>query len=238
MGGDGGPDVLPGRVQRGLGRLSRSRSTSARTPWSTCTRTRTRITSTAVEADPAARASQLPGPGQTTLEEINHRELALGTRGALRRPVGHLGGGLFTAGADGYPKPIWDKVTGKIDTRWRSTGGSTTTSPTSCGGTGPHSGPRSRGKLKIYVGDMDNYYLNNAVYLVEDFLSDQGSAGRRRSGLWRPGGALLERGPDQAECALPAALSPDVHPADHGADPEKSSRRRGYPELEVLSGAR
>jgi len=27
-----------------------------------------------------------------------------------------------------------------------------------------------RGKMRIYVGDMDNYYLNNAVYLVEDFL--------------------------------------------------------------------
>jgi hypothetical protein len=31
-------------------------------------------------------------------------------------------------------------------------------------------GPKVRGKLRIYVGDMDNYYLNNAVYLVEDFL--------------------------------------------------------------------
>ena len=27
------------------------------------------------------------------------------------------------------------------------------------------------GKLHIYVGDMDNYYLNNAVYLAEEFLS-------------------------------------------------------------------
>ena len=33
-------------------------------------------------------------------------------------------------------------------------------------------GPKLRGKLKIYVGDMDNYYLNNAVYLVEDFLKN------------------------------------------------------------------
>ena len=27
-----------------------------------------------------------------------------------------------------------------------------------------------RGKIHIYCGDMDNYYLNNAVYLMEDFL--------------------------------------------------------------------
>ena len=27
-----------------------------------------------------------------------------------------------------------------------------------------------KGKINIYCGDMDNYYLNNAVYLMEDFL--------------------------------------------------------------------
>ena len=31
-------------------------------------------------------------------------------------------------------------------------------------------GPKLRGKLHIYCGDMDNYYLNNAVYLVEETL--------------------------------------------------------------------
>ena len=27
-----------------------------------------------------------------------------------------------------------------------------------------------QGKIHIYCGDMDNYYLNNAVMLMEDFL--------------------------------------------------------------------
>ena len=31
-------------------------------------------------------------------------------------------------------------------------------------------GPKLEGKLHIYVGDMDNYYLNHAVYLAEAFL--------------------------------------------------------------------
>ena len=31
-------------------------------------------------------------------------------------------------------------------------------------------GPKLAGKLHIYAGDMDNYYLNNAVYLTEAFL--------------------------------------------------------------------
>jgi hypothetical protein len=30
--------------------------------------------------------------------------------------------------------------------------------------------PLLDGKLRIYVGDMDNYYLNNAVYRIEEFL--------------------------------------------------------------------
>ena len=33
----------------------------------------------------------------------------------------------------------------------------------------PTLGPKLRGKLRIYAGDMDNYYLNNAVYAVEEF---------------------------------------------------------------------
>jgi len=31
-------------------------------------------------------------------------------------------------------------------------------------------GPKLEGKLHVYVGDMDNFHLNNAVYLLEDFL--------------------------------------------------------------------
>jgi hypothetical protein len=31
-------------------------------------------------------------------------------------------------------------------------------------------GPKLEGKLHIYCGDMDNYYLNNAVKLMEQFL--------------------------------------------------------------------
>ena len=31
-------------------------------------------------------------------------------------------------------------------------------------------GPKLVGKIHLYCGDMDNYYLNNAVYLTEAFL--------------------------------------------------------------------
>jgi hypothetical protein len=49
-------------------------------------------------------------------------------------------------------------------------------------------GPKLEGKIHIYCGDMDNYYLNNAVYLMEDFLkTTQTPILQRRSRLWRPG---------------------------------------------------
>ena len=36
-------------------------------------------------------------------------------------------------------------------------------------------GPKLEGKLHVYVGDMDNFHLNNAVYLLEEFLEGTAS---------------------------------------------------------------
>ena len=32
-------------------------------------------------------------------------------------------------------------------------------------------GPKLRGKLHIWVGEADDYFLNNAVHLLDDFLT-------------------------------------------------------------------
>ncbi|HEX9564914.1 MAG TPA: hypothetical protein VF981_13115 [Gemmatimonadaceae bacterium] len=121
---------------------------------------------------------RVPRPGMrnwlghvtSTMADLNHRELALGTKTRSGDQWDVWESVYSPVGADGYPKPIWDKVTGKIDREvaaywrehydlsyilrrdWKTLG------------------PKVRGKLRIYVGDMDNYYLNNAVYLVEDVL--------------------------------------------------------------------
>jgi hypothetical protein len=72
-------------------------------------------------------------------------------------------------GADGLPRPLWDGKTGKLervaaehwkkyDLRrvlekdWKTLG------------------PKLRGKLRIWVGEADEYFLNNAVHLLDDFL--------------------------------------------------------------------
>jgi len=110
------------------------------------------------------------GEINATLEEMNHRELVLGTNSRSGDQWDIWQAVYSPVGEDGYPKPIWDKKTGKIDHAvaeywqenydlryilerdWKILG------------------PKLKGKIHIYCGDMDNYYLNNAVYLMEEFL--------------------------------------------------------------------
>ncbi|WP_033923387.1 hypothetical protein [Sphingomonas sp. 37zxx] len=74
-------------------------------------------------------------------------------------------------GADGYPQRIWDKTTGVIDKKvaayWRENYDLRHILERDWNTLGP----KLQGKIHIYVGDMDNFYLNNAVYLMEDFLN-------------------------------------------------------------------
>lgn len=71
-------------------------------------------------------------------------------------------------GADGYPKRLWDRATGVIDKSvaayWRDKGYDLTWNLRQ---NWPKIGPQLAGKMHVYVGDMDNYYLNLAVYLME-----------------------------------------------------------------------
>lgn len=121
---------------------------------------------------------RVPRPGQrnylghvsTTLEQTNHRELALGTRSRSGDQWDVWQSVYSPVGPDGYPAPIWDKRTGVIDTTvaayWREKFDLTHILQRDWATLGP----KLRGKLRIYVGDMDNYYLNNAVYETERFL--------------------------------------------------------------------
>jgi hypothetical protein len=110
------------------------------------------------------------GKVDATLEEMNHHELALGTRSRSGQQWDIWEAVYSPAGPDGYPKPIWNKLTGEIDSAVASYWREHYDLSHILRRDWPTLGPKVRGKLKIYVGDMDNYYLNNAVYLVEDFL--------------------------------------------------------------------
>lgn len=110
------------------------------------------------------------GEVSCTLEETNHRELAIATKGRSGGQWDIWQAVYSPVGEDGYPKPIWDKKTGKIDPEvaefWRENYDLTHIMQRDW----ETLGPKLKGKVHIYVGDMDNYYLNNAVYLAEEFL--------------------------------------------------------------------
>jgi hypothetical protein len=110
------------------------------------------------------------GHVSSTLQDMNYKELALATNSRSGQQWDIWQAVYSPTGPDGYPKPIWDKLTGDIDHEvaeyWKE-----------------HYdlrhilerdwdklGPELQGKIHIYCGDMDNYYLNNAVMLMEDFL--------------------------------------------------------------------
>ena len=73
-------------------------------------------------------------------------------------------------GDDGYPRRIWDKRTGEINPEvaayWRENYDLRYIMERDWA----ELGAKLQGKIHIYTGDMDNYYLNNAVYLTEAFL--------------------------------------------------------------------
>jgi hypothetical protein len=105
-----------------------------------------------------------------TMQDANYYELALGTKSRSGQQFDIWEAVFSPVGEDGYPKRIFDKVTGEIDHQvaeyWRE-----------------HYdlryimqrdwatlGPKLRGKLHLYCGTLDNYYLNRAVMLTEEFL--------------------------------------------------------------------
>lgn len=105
-----------------------------------------------------------------TQRDENYMELAQGDHSRSGGQYDIWQAVFSPAGADGYPKPIFDKVTGVIDKSvaayWRE-----------------HFdlahiierdwatlGPKLEGKIHIYVGSGDNYYLTDSVYFAQERL--------------------------------------------------------------------
>ena len=105
-----------------------------------------------------------------TMEDENHMELVLGTNSRSGGQYDIWEAVYSPMDEDGYPKRAWNKRTGEINRDvaeyWRDNYDLVHILKRDW----ETLGPKLEGKLHIYVGDMDNYYLNNAVYLAEDFL--------------------------------------------------------------------
>ncbi len=123
---------------------------------------------------------KLPRPGnrdylghvRASIYDYNRLEAVLGDKNRSGEQFDIWEATYSPMGEDGYPVRLWDKETGEInhevaeywkenfDLRYILERDWATL------------GPKLEGKLHIYVGDMDNWYLNNAVYLAEQFLEN------------------------------------------------------------------
>jgi hypothetical protein len=117
--------------------------------------------------------TRVPETGEVMLtsQQRNTMELVNGTHGRSGGQLDIWSAVFGPVGNDGYFKPLFDKSTGSIDStvalywqqhfdmlyylqhHWAEVG------------------PKLVGKLHVFAGRMDDFYLNIAVYHMEDFLS-------------------------------------------------------------------
>jgi len=113
------------------------------------------------------------GQPEISMRQISQFEAVLGSKGRSGEQLDIWQAAFGPVGDDGYPKTLWDKITGEIDhevagymrdngydlrdyieEHWAEIG------------------PDLVGKLHIFCADMDDYYLNLGVYPLEDVLEN------------------------------------------------------------------
>ena len=103
-----------------------------------------------------------------TNRQMSQLEAVLGSKARSGQQFDAFDASYGPVGTDGYPRRLWDRRTGTIDKEvaayWREHFDLTL-----------HLkkhwvtiGPQLAGKVHTYVGDMDNHYLQLAVYLMEE----------------------------------------------------------------------
>jgi len=105
-----------------------------------------------------------------TTQGMNQMELTFGDKGRSGEQFDIWQAVFSPEGPDGYPMQIIDKETGAINHKvaeyWKEHYDLNAILQRDWATLGP----QLRGKLHLYVGSDDNYMLNDAVYLMEDFL--------------------------------------------------------------------
>jgi len=107
-----------------------------------------------------------------TTRAINQYELALGSHARSGEQFDIWQAVYGPVGKDGYPQPIFDKETGVIDPAtaeyWKQHFDLSAILKKDWSVLGP----KLEGKLHVYVGSADTYFLNDGVYYLEDVLKD------------------------------------------------------------------
>ncbi|MGO9933654.1 MAG: hypothetical protein ACLPV8_17835 [Steroidobacteraceae bacterium] len=105
-----------------------------------------------------------------TQRDANHMELAQGDRSRSGGQYDIWQAVFGPVGPDGYPKPIFDKLTGVIDPEvaayWRDHFDLSNIIARDWATLAP----KLKGKIHLYVGNGDNYYLTDSVYFAQERL--------------------------------------------------------------------
>lgn len=111
------------------------------------------------------------------MRDIARLEAALGSRGRSGYQLDIWQATHGPVGDDGYPALLFDKLTGEIDrdvaAYYRDNGYDLTEHLRA---NWPALGPKLRGKLHFFAGEMDDFYLNLAVYEFEAMIRETAPA--------------------------------------------------------------
>lgn len=115
-----------------------------------------------------------------TEKQMSQLEEVLGSHGRSGQQLEAWEAVYGPVGADGYPQPLWDKHTGKIDhqvAEYMRHHGYDLRAYLEDNWT--RIGQQLTDKIFIWVGDMDNFYLNLAVYDMDAFFREHPTAHAR-----------------------------------------------------------
>ena len=110
------------------------------------------------------------GEVYATQRDENYMELTLGDKSRSGGQYDVWQAVYGPVGADGYPKPIFDKVTGDIDPSVASYWQDHFDLSNIISRDWATLAPKLQGKLHIFVGNGDNYYLTDSVYYGQERL--------------------------------------------------------------------
>ena len=111
------------------------------------------------------------GQAGTTVRQLARLEEVLGTKVRGGQQLQAYDAVYGPLGDDGYPKPLFNRLTGTIDKSvaqyWRDNGYDLNWYLKQ---NWSRIGRHLSGKIRVYTGDMDNYFLNLAVYRMEETM--------------------------------------------------------------------
>jgi S-formylglutathione hydrolase FrmB len=119
---------------------------------------------------PTSNIRDIYGQVRLTAEQKNHFELACGTHGRSGYQMDIWAAVFGPLGEDGYYRPLFDKRTGVIDKEvseyWKENYDLLYYMQKNWATLGP----RIEGKLHVYTGDMDTFYLDKGVVLMQEWM--------------------------------------------------------------------